>query len=583
MTNYKLIIEDRTYEKFQIVHAISFKEQDIILNPLEHKMFHNDMFQYNNNKVEIIHSVVKLSESLAAVLILNNNKTYGKHKDKLLYKCIPDDNRIPPFLVPYDNKNIGFSKLFSNLYITIRFTEWNGKHPQAQIVQIIGPVDNLENFYEYQLYCKTLNNSINKFNKDTNNVLKKKTKDCNNEQIIKEIWQHYPELEDRTDSNEWSIFSIDPVNSVDFDDAFSIKSNKNTSNQDVNEILVSIYISNVAIWMDFLNLWESFSKRIATIYLPDKKRPMLPFILSDCLCSLQENKLRIAFVLDIIIHKDTNEILTMNYTNAIIKVKKNYIYEENELIKDNNYQELFNLVKQLGKKNKYINKMEDSHDLVSYLMILMNVYCAKDLIKYNNGIFRSTSILHPVNIPDNLPDDISKFLHVWNSFSGHYIDLSKNEHSSQTRHHILEMDAYVHITSPIRRLVDLLNLIQFQKNHSLITFSEKAYLFYEKWLNEMEYINISMRSIRKIQNDCQLLSLCIHEPSKLEKEYEGYCIDKIVRNDGLFQFIVYLPEIKLTSRIIVREDIPNFEKRFFTLYLFNNEEKFKKKIRIQLV
>ena len=39
--------------------------------------------------------------------------------------------------------------------------------------------------------------------------------------------------------------------------------------------------------------------RISTIYLPDKKRPMLPTILSDCLCSLQANKNRIAFVLDI--------------------------------------------------------------------------------------------------------------------------------------------------------------------------------------------------------------------------------------------------------------------------------------------
>ena len=41
--------------------------------------------------------------------------------------------------------------------------------------------------------------------------------------------------------------------------------------------------------MDRLSvLWRSFTKRVSTIYLPDKKRPMLPTILSDCLCSLQE-------------------------------------------------------------------------------------------------------------------------------------------------------------------------------------------------------------------------------------------------------------------------------------------------------
>jgi exoribonuclease II len=64
---------------------------------------------------------------------------------------------------------------------------------------------------------------------------------------------------------------------------------------------LSIYISNVTIWMDILNLWNSFSQRISTIYLPDKKRPMLPTILSECLCSLQENLTRIAFVMDIFI------------------------------------------------------------------------------------------------------------------------------------------------------------------------------------------------------------------------------------------------------------------------------------------
>ena len=59
------------------------------------------------------------------------------------------------------------------------------------------------------------------------------------------------------------------------------------------------YISNVVFWMEILDLWESFDDRIATIYLPDRKRPMLPTILSDALCSLQENRIRFAFTLDI--------------------------------------------------------------------------------------------------------------------------------------------------------------------------------------------------------------------------------------------------------------------------------------------
>jgi hypothetical protein len=83
----------------------------------------------------------------------------------------------------------------------------------------------------------------------------------------------------------------------------------------------------------------------------------------------------------------------------------------------------------------------------------------------NNGIFRSTSLnnSNKIIIPDHLPDDVSKFIKIWNSFSGQYINIIK---SKETKHEILEMDAYIHITSPIRRLVDLLNMIQFQINNT---------------------------------------------------------------------------------------------------------------------
>ena len=145
------------------------------------------------------------------------------------------------------------------------------------------------------------------------------------------------------------------------------------------------------------------------------------------------------------------------------------------------------------------------------------------------------------------------------------------------------MDAYVHITSPIRRLVDLLNIIQFQQNTGIIKLSENAIIFYKKWIDEIEYINITMRSIRKVQNDCNLLHMCSTCPEIMEKKYTGYVFDKIVRNDGLFQYVVYLPELKLASRVTFRENIENYKLREYKLYLFNDEEKFKKKIRLQLL
>ena len=72
-------------------------------------------------------------------------------------------------------------------------------------------------------------------------------------------------------------------------------------------------------------------------------------------------------------------------------------------------------------------------------------------------------------------------------------------------------------------------------------------------------------------------------PTILNNTYEGYCFDTIHRPDGLTQTIVYLPELKMTSRLIIREEVQDYEKKMFKLFLFHNEENFKRKIRLQVI
>ena len=68
-------------------------------------------------------------------------------------------------------------------------------------------------------------------------------------------------------------------------------------------------------------------KRISTIYLPDRKRPMLPTILCDAVCSLVEGNIRFAFTLDIRVNKETYEILETKLSNTVIRVKHNLRYK----------------------------------------------------------------------------------------------------------------------------------------------------------------------------------------------------------------------------------------------------------------
>jgi len=576
--NYKIHIHDRNYSSWDIYDTTNLnKITNIIVNPIESKLFSNDVFEINSDgSINIIHSTMRCGTSIPGVLMLDGNKTYGRQlkangaSGKLLYKCMPDDKRMPAFLIPYEMKHVGFSKVYKNLYVTFMFDCWEDKHPRAKLDNVIGPVDILDNFYEYQLYCKSLNASIQKFQKDTNKALAENP----HENIIANIRTKYPTIEDRTDKKLWHIITIDPPKSLDYDDGFSIR------DLDCGLQQLSIYISNVTIWMDTLNLWDSFSRRISTIYLPDKKRPMLPTILSDCLCSLQENVTRVAFVMDVILKKDTNEIIDIRFSNCLIKVKKNYCYEEPKLLADKFYNEILDVTQRLSIKNRYIANVRNSHEMVCYLMILMNYHCAKELIKTNSGIFRSTIMKREVSVPDFVPEEVGKYIKIWSSASGQYINGSE---IIDTRHELLDMDAYIHITSPIRRLVDLLNIIRFQHVTGIIALSEMSEKFYNKWLGDIEYINITMRSIRKIQCDSSLLDLCFNNPEVLEKEYDGYLFDKISRNDGLFQFVVYLPELKMTSRITLRDNSDNFICRKFKIYIFNDEEQFKRKIRLHLL
>jgi exoribonuclease R len=562
MPNYKIYIENR-YETWKIFKDDTFDSVDYEIDPMKKKLFSDDVFN-DDNGFKIIHSTTRNFKSIPGVLILEKNKTYGKKKNKFLYRCIPDDIRLPTFLIPYEIKNMGFSKKMENKYVTFNFESWESQHPHGCLSNNIGDVDKLENFYEYQLYCKSLNASIQKFSRDTAKVLKEKSE----EEFIDLILKKHMNIENRVDT--YNIFTIDSEHSADYDDALSIKE------IDEGNQKISIYISNVSIWMDVLNLWESFSDRVSTIYLPDRKRPMIPTSLSECLCSLKESTLRFAFCVDFIINNDN--IIDVSYKNTLIKVSKNFVYEESKLLNNNDY----NLLKEktiiLSKKYKYIQNCNTSHDVVAYFMVLMNCYCSKEMIKDKNGIYRSVILTKSSSLPTHLPDDVTKFLKIWNSSSGQYI-----LHSDEMKHEILNMDNYIHMTSPIRRLVDLLNMIQFQKNLDMIQLSDSAYEFYDKWVSRLPYINITMRAIRKIQCDCNLLHYYTTNEEVLEEKYEGFLFDKLKRNDGLYQYIVYLPKLKMTSRITLRDDKEDYSSSYFKLYMFMDEAKLKKKIRLMIV
>jgi len=568
---YKILIGDRNYTTwfFSDIDAnIDIRPDDDEelgkINPISQKLFTGDVITPDGN---IIYSFVKNCMNLGAVLLLE--KTYGRtiNKKRLLYKCIPNDRRLPFFLVPYDIK-IGFQKNIVSKYITFRFDHWDQQHPQGIIQEVLGDVNNMEAYYEYQLYCRSLHESMRDFTKKSR-YLK------NNEEYIEKILSNTNFIiENRSEDY---IFSIDSPNSTDLDDAFSIQ----TIGDD--QYRISIYISNVFFWMETFDLWSSFSQRVATIYLPNYKRPLLPTILSSDLCSLLQNQLRFAFVMDLYVNS-SGEIEKCDFKNALIKVKKNYHYEDPKMIaKDKHYKDFLEVSQKINPS------ISDSHDLVTFWMIQLNKRCGKYMLDEKMGIFRSTIHYHSPNNKlnettmnyDHLNENTKRVITNWNNLSGRYMLYDEN---ASFDHEIMETTGYIHITSPIRRLVDLLNQLLFLRSNKMImNLSKSGEEFLQQWSDKIEYINTSMRSIRKIQTDCEIMQRCFDNPYIINNVYYGVVFDKISKNDGLITYMVYLEELKLLSRVTTPIEVDNLSRGKFRIYLFEDEHSFRKKIRLQLI
>jgi exoribonuclease R len=206
----------------------------------------------------------------------------------------------------------------------------------------------------------------------------------------------------------------------------------------------------------------------------------------------------------------------------------------------------------------------------------MNYLTALKMKEKSIGIFRSLKANDYV-APD-APKHLQKFLTIWNSSGGKYCKF-ENLHG----HDMLKLEAYLHITSPNRRLVDLLNIIIFQESFgSTKSFgSQKSLEFYNKWYESIDYINKTNKLIKRVQNDCNLLHACTQLQDPLH-EVSGYILNKTEYKDK-FQYTVYIPSLKMTNRLITSELLVNLESYNFKIYIFMDEIHLKQKIRLLLV
>lgn len=136
------------------------------------------------------------------------------------------------------------------------------------------------------------------------------------------------ELTRRLDLREELIFTIDPPDAKDFDDAVSLEKLDNGNYR------LGVHIADVSFFVqENTPLDKEALHRGTSVYLVDRVIPMLPEYLSNKLCSLQPHEDRLTFscIMDI---TPAGEVVDYKIRKSIINSKRRFTYEEVQQIID---------------------------------------------------------------------------------------------------------------------------------------------------------------------------------------------------------------------------------------------------------
>ncbi|MDD3306589.1 MAG: ribonuclease R [Acetobacterium sp.] len=205
-----------------------------------------------------------------------HKKIIGRYeKGKGFGFVVADNDRLCKDIFIPDRRG---KKAISGDKVVTQIVSWSdvGKNPEGEILEILGNedepgIDILSVLKEYDIPM------------DFSHEVERQTNQLNDRISPRE-------MENRKDLREEQIFTIDGDDAKDFDDAVSIRKKKN------GHFVLGVHIADVSHYVkQGSDIDVSALDRGTSVYVVDRVVPMLPFKLSNDVCSLVPNKDRLTF------------------------------------------------------------------------------------------------------------------------------------------------------------------------------------------------------------------------------------------------------------------------------------------------
>ncbi|MEX1122034.1 MAG: ribonuclease R [Balneolales bacterium] len=219
--------------------------------------------------------------------------------------------RVNFFVKPENLKSAGH-----NYKVIFKMLNWNDPRsmPEAEITEVLGKKGSND---AEVLSILAENQMVSTFPDDVHEYVNK---------IPLEIPRK--EYERRNDLRDLDIFTIDPEDAKDFDDALSIKVLDN------GNYYLGVHIADVTHYLEPDSVLDIEAlNRATSVYLVDRVIPMLPMKLSNGVCSLRPNEDKLTFSCFMEITK-RGKLIDYSIEETIINSKQRFTYEDAQEVID---------------------------------------------------------------------------------------------------------------------------------------------------------------------------------------------------------------------------------------------------------